>query len=58
MSDGQDLALWMMLVVGVPGAGMATLCENSKKVRIAGVAWAAVWWLPPFVMLWIKGVFG
>jgi hypothetical protein len=52
-------ALWAMLLIGIPGACAAfEPAGGSKRVRIGGVAWVALWWLPPMTMLWIKGVFG
>lgn len=58
MSDGQELALWAMLVVGIPGMAVATTRENSKKLRISGAVWVVFWWLPPLTLVWTKGVFG
>ena len=61
MSDQQFFALWMMLLVGMFGLPVYFESEHESKhkaTRIAGAVWAAVWWLPPLAMLWIKGVFG
>ena len=57
MSDQQTIALMLMPLAGM--AGLHLFFEGrTKAVRIAGAVWVAVWWLPPFTMLWIKGVFG
>ena len=57
MSDQQLIALILMLLVGA--FGFAAYFEGRTKAsRIAGMMWVAAWWLPPLVMLWIKGVFG
>ena len=52
----------MIALTLMPLAGMFGLHlffeARTKAVRIAGAVWGAVWWLPPFAMLWIKGVFG
>ena len=59
MSDMQFGALWAMLLIGMPGACAAfEPAGGSKRVRIGGVVWVALWWLPPMTMLWIRGVFG
>ena len=52
-------ALWAMFFIGIPGV-LVALGDPfvSRGVRIAGGVWVAVWWLPPLVMLWVKGVFG
>lgn len=58
MSEDQFVALWMMLVIGMPGVLVAIDSCASKRVRVAGGVWVALWWLPPLAMLWVKGVFG
>ena len=73
MSDGQVIALWLMLFIGA-GGGLPVLCSKEwsigrdmvpysgylygKKWRIAAAVWVAAWWLPPLALLWVKGVFG
>jgi hypothetical protein len=58
VSDGQMMALWIMLLIGIPGVLVAMDSSITKRIRIAGAVWVVVWWLPPLVLLWIKGVFG
>ena len=57
MSDEQVLALMLMPLAGM--LGLPFYFEGKHKAtRIAGAVWVALWWLPPFAMLWVKGVFG
>ena len=58
MSEMQFRVLGAMLFIGIPGVLVAMEPSNSRKLRIAGAVWTALWWLPPLVLLWIKGVFG
>ena len=57
MSDSQFEALLFMFVVGLFGLPLAAE-KNGRVIRTIGMAWTAVWWLPPLAMLWVKGVFG
>jgi hypothetical protein len=59
VSDMQFGALFVMLVVGIPGVIAAVEPPRvSKRIRIAGMVWVVFWWLPPLTLIWIKGVFG
>ena len=57
MSDQQVIALMLMPLAGFLGFP-AYFEGRTKATRIAGAVWVAAWWLPPLVMLWVKGVFG
>jgi len=57
VSDMQFGALLLMAIVGFAGVPVF-IDGGSKRWRIAGAVWAAMWWLPPLVLLWVKGVFG
>ncbi len=57
MSEAQFFALLLMAIVGFAGVPVF-IDGGSKRWRIAGAVWAAMWWLPPLVLLWVKGVFG
>ena len=54
---GQEEALWVMFLVGAMGTPVFIESEH-EEFRVAAAVWVAVWWLPPLVMLWVKGVFG
>ncbi len=57
MSESQFFALLFMAIVGF--AGVPVFIDGGRKRwRIAGAVWAVAWWLPPLVLLWVKGVFG
>lgn len=72
MTDAQILSLFMMLLIGF--FSVPVLCSKdwrigsdmvlysgyvySKKWRIAAAIWLVFWWLPPLLLLWVKGVFG
>jgi len=55
--ESQVFALMFMAIVGFACVPFF-IDGTSKRNRIAGAVWAAVWWLPPLVLLWTKGVFG
>jgi hypothetical protein len=57
VSESQFVALWLMAIVGLACVPVF-IDGGSKRWRIAGAVWAVVWWLPPLVLLWTKGVFG
>jgi hypothetical protein len=57
VSESQFFALLFMAIVGF--AGVPVFIDGGRKRwRIAGAVWAVAWWLPPLVLLWVKGVFG
>ena len=57
MNPEHGMALWLMFIVGFLGVvGFLEPC--SKRTRIAGGVWIAVWCFPPLTLLWIKGVLG
>jgi hypothetical protein len=55
--ESQVFALMFMAIVGYVGFPFF-IDGTSKRWRIAGAVWVVVWWFPPLVLLWIKGVFG
>jgi hypothetical protein len=57
VSEAQFFALLLMAIVGFACVPVF-IDGGSKRWRIAGAVWAVVWWLPPLVLLWVKGVFG
>ena len=57
MSVDLIIALILMLFVGNLAISLIAEAE-TRRGRIAAGVWVAVWWFPPLVMLWIKGVFG
>ena len=60
MSDGQSLALFMMMVIGAFGltAIPFSMDSDNKWLRVAVALWIFIWMSPPLAVLWIKGVFG
>ena len=59
MSTDAIAGFWfLMMIVGVFGAGALAEMKSKRWRRIAITAWMLVWIGPPLGWIWVKGVMG